>query len=181
MASRRKHSKVEGLPPEIVAAVNEKLTEHHTYDEIAAWLKQLGHGVSKSSIGRYGKDFLTRLERLRVVRDQARAIVETDPDAPATEMAEAANQLALQMIMELLMKLPEDALQEAKLTEVLKALANLERSAVAREKLKYEFHRGVDAAVAAVKAELKKEMARRPDLMEQMYALVEQAAQRAKI
>lgn len=150
MANRRKHSKVETLPPEIVAAVNQALTGHHTYEEIAAWLREMGHGVSKSSVGRYGKDFLSRLERLKVVRDQARAIVDADPDAPATEMAEAANQLALQMIMELLIKLPEDALEKASVTEVLKALGRLEQSGVAREKLKLTYRDKVEKVAEKV-------------------------------
>lgn len=98
---RRKHSKIErALPPEIREAVNAKLTEGYTYQEVADWLRDLGHGVSKSAVGRYGKDFLARLERLKVAKHQARAIVQEMGDGPATE-TEAATLLSVQAIMEL--------------------------------------------------------------------------------
>lgn len=170
---RRKHFKVEMLPGPIVDAVNQKLTEGYTYEAVADWLSQLGHEIGKSSIQRYGHDFLTRLERLKVVKDQARAIVSSDPDAPATEMHEAANQLAVQLIMESLMQVPD--LEGEKVTEIFKALALLEKSAVAREKLKYEFSKGVEAGLAKLKEELKAELASEPELLQRMIELADKA------
>jgi hypothetical protein len=166
-----KHHKVLEFPPEIVETLNKKLVDGYTYQEIAEWLKQMGHEVGKSSIGRYGKDFLSRLERLKLIKDQAKAIVETNPDAPTTEMAEAANQLAIQLITEALMQV--DNLEGAKITEVFKALALLERSGVAREKLKYEYDRGVKAAIAKLKAELKRELGSNTDLLSQLEEMIE--------
>jgi len=169
---RRKHSKIETeLPPEIVEEVNARLVEGHTYLEVADWLKELGHQVSKSSVGRYGKDFLSRLERLRVVKDQARAIVEESGDRPATEMHEAANQLAVQLIMETLITVPD--MKEAEITEVLKALSQLERSAVSREKLKYEFTKGVAAGLSRLKEELKAELNSDPELLQRLFVLAD--------
>jgi hypothetical protein len=169
--TRRKHHKVLEFPPEIVETLNKKLVDGYTYQEIAEWLKQMGHEVGKSSIGRYGKDFLSRLERLKLIKDQAKAIVETNPDAPTTEMAEAANQLAIQLITEALMQV--DNLEGAKITEVFKALALLERSGVAREKLKYEYDRGVKADIAKLKAELKRELGSNTDLLSQLEEMIE--------
>ncbi len=150
--ARRKHSKIEReLPPELVEEINARLVEGHTYQEVADWLRQMGHQVSKSSVGRYGKDFLARLERLRIVRDQARAIVEDNADRPATELNEAASALASQLITEALLA-AGDAGQglDKKVTEAIKALALLERSAVARERLKLEFKQKAEAAVARI-------------------------------
>lgn len=145
--SRRKHSKIESeLPPEIVEEVNRLLVqEGKTYREIADWLKEMGHSIGKSSVGRYGKDFLARLERLRLVKDQARAIVEETGDRPATELHQAANELAVQLIMETLMTIPD--LEGSKASELMKALALLERSAVSRENLKMEYQKKVNQAV----------------------------------
>jgi hypothetical protein len=146
MKNRRKHSKIDQLPEEVVKAVHELLVSPGvTYNDVVSWLKQKGHEVSKSAVGRYSQHFLGRLERLQAVKDQAKAIIEANPDAPATEMHEAANQLAVQLIMEKLMELPD--LEGAKITEILKALALLERSAVSREKLKMEFRSKVQQAV----------------------------------
>ncbi|SHJ60011.1 phage protein Gp27 family protein [Desulfofundulus thermosubterraneus] len=177
MGKRRKHFKVETLPPEIVEAINRKLVEGYTYQQLANWLNQMGHPVGKSSLARYGKDFLSRLERLRVVKEQARAIVEVNPDAPATEMAEAANQLATQLIMEFLMQVDLDDLAQAKVTEVLKALAKLEASGVRREQLKFNFNRGVDAAVSRIKEALRAEVAADPELAARLAEMVDRQAE----
>lgn len=176
MAERRKHHKIAGLPKEIVEAVNKLFVDGKTYEEISAWLTEMGNPVSKSSVGRYGKDFISRLDRLRLVKDQAKAIVETDPDAPATEMHEAANQLAVQLIMETLMNVPN--LEGAKVTELFKALSLLERSAVAREKLKYEFNKGVEAGLAKLKEELKAELNSDPELLQRLYELADKVKEK---
>ena len=99
--ARRKHSKItSALPQDLVQVINERLVDGETYESIAAYIRAQGHEVSKSAVGRYGKDFLSKLERLRVVKEQARAIVSEGKDGPALEMTEAATQLALQLIME---------------------------------------------------------------------------------
>ncbi|MDR3561893.1 MAG: DUF3486 family protein [Negativicutes bacterium] len=146
---RRRHSKITSiLPPEVVEAINKRIVSGQTYQEIADYLNQSGHEISKSSIGRYGKEFLSRMERLKIVKEQAKTIVSENKDGPATEMAEAANQLAIQLIMENLLTV--DDLNGAKITEVLKALALLERSGVQREKLKMDFKQKIDSAVKQI-------------------------------
>lgn len=176
MGKRRKHYKLETLPPEVVEAVNSKLAGGFTYREVTDWLNRLGHEVGKSSVARYGKDFLSRLDRLRVVKEQAKTIVQSNPDAPATEMAEAANQLSMQLIMEFLMKVDTGDLEEAKVTEIFKALARLESSGVNREKLKFTFNKGVETAAARIKEALKGEVASDPELVSRLNSIVDQKA-----
>lgn len=172
--NRRRHSKIHKLPEEVVTEVNRLLTTPGiTYQTITEHLKKLGHEVSKSSVGRYGKNFLTRLERLRIVKDQAKVIIEEGGDRPATELNEAANQMATTLIMETLMQV--ENLEGSKITEILKALAALERSAVAREKLKYEFTRGVEAAAGKIKEALKKEVQTDSDLQQRIMEVVDRA------
>lgn len=179
--SRRKHSKItRELPPEIVEAVNNLLVEGRTYQEIADWLQEMGHDVSKSSVGRYGKDFLTELERLRIIRDQAQAIVDDNPDRPATELTEAASTLATQLIIEALMA-EQDAKRVDELTGVFRAIAQLERSAVAREKLKFDFNKGVDAATGKLKEALRREMSTDSALLEQVLDLVERTKEQVSV
>ncbi len=175
MTNRRKHHKVQDLPDELMATVNEKLVDGYTYQEIADFLKELGHPVGKSSVGRYGKDFLSRLERLKIVKEQAKTIVNNSADAPATEMAEAANQLAMQLIMEALMQV--ENLEGAKITSIMQSLAKLETSGVRREALKLNFNRGVEAAIEKIKAGLKEELGANPELMNKLAAMVDGQAE----
>lgn len=170
--SRRKHHKINSFPPELVEEINQRIVNGETYESIARWLTEEHEcSIGKSSVQRYGKEFTAKLERLRIIKDQAKAIIDTDPDAPATEMHEAANQLAVQLIMETLMQVPD--LGKAKVTELFKALALLERSAVAREKLKYEFNKGVEAGLVRLKEALKAELKTEPELMQKMLELAD--------
>ena len=166
MGSRRKHPRITTeLPKDLIHAINERLVAGETYESIATYLRACGHDISKSSVGRYGKDFLSKLERLRIVKEQARTIMSEGKDGPALEMTEAATQLALQLIMERLVT-AED-LRDAKSSDILKALALLERSAVQREKLKME------AAVAQIKASLQEELAKSPEVLTRLVGMVD--------
>lgn len=173
-SSRRRHHKIAKLSPEIVSQVNQLLTTPGvTYQSVVDFLTEKGIHVSHSSVGRYGKDFLSRLERLQVVKDQARAIVDESSGRPATEMAEAANQLGIQLIMETLMEV--DSLAGEKISEVLKALALLERSGTGREKLKLEYRQRTQKAADAVEDTLQKESLPPETLKkikEQIYGIV---------
>ena len=105
--ARRSHPKIEDLPQELREAVHKKITEGYTYRDIADWITKQGHGISKSAIGKYGKNFLSKLERLRVAREQAKTIVAEAKNGPALEMTEAANQMAVQIILERLINMDD--------------------------------------------------------------------------
>ena len=73
-----------------------------------------------------------------------------------------------------------DDLENAKSTEVLKALALLERSAVQREKLKFDFNRGVDAAEERILSRLQAELSKQPELLDKIAVAVAAAAKEVK-
>lgn len=144
----RRHSKINRtLPQELVEMVNQKLVGGHTYKEITEYLSKLGHEISQAAIGRYGKDFLSKLEKLKLVKEQARAIL-TETDGLSLEMEEASVQIALQKIMEFLMEL--DDLQGEKASKIMTALARLQSSSVSRERLKMDFRRKAQEAAEDV-------------------------------
>lgn len=151
MADRRKHSKITSiLPAELVDAINQRLVNGETYEQIAAFVRGEGHEISRSSVGRYGKTFLSKLERLRVVKEQAKTTCSESKDKPALEMTEAATQISLQMIMERLIM--TENLNDTKTGELIKAVAMLEKSSVLRERLKLESKRRADEAVKNIEA-----------------------------
>lgn len=133
---QRSHSKISKLPASVREAVDKLILSGKTYDEIAEHLQHMGEDISRASVGRYGQRFLAQMEKLQLFRDQARVVVDSAGDRPALEIAEAANQMALSAVMEYIMEI--DSLKGAKATEVIKALALLERSGVQRERLKLE-------------------------------------------
>lgn len=150
MAKNRGHSKVAKLPDEIRAAVDRKIMAGATYQEIVDYINNMGTAVSLSSVGRYGQKFMSKMENLRLAREQAKIVVESAKDGPALEMVEAANQMAVQVILERLFDM--DDIKEAKSTEVMKALALLERSATNRERLKLDAKRKADEAIKNIES-----------------------------
>ncbi len=173
MQDRRSHSKISQMPKSLRDLLNQKIVDGATYREIEGWLKQMGQDIGKSAIQTHGQKFLAKLEQLKIVKEQARTIVEESGDAPATSVSEAANQLAMQLIMETLLEVDKGDLKKEKLTSVLKSLSELIRSSVSTEKLKLQFNKGLKKAIKEVKLELQEALKSEPELYSKMTALVD--------
>ena len=142
----RGHPKIAELPAELRDAIHRKFTEGFTYQEISQWITDEGHPISRSAVGNYGKEFLSKMESLKLAREQARTIVDEGSDKPATELIEADSSLTQQLILEHLVNNNID-LTKVKADRLIQALSMLERSTVARERLKLESRRKADEAV----------------------------------
>jgi hypothetical protein len=129
-AKIRRHGKVNELPAEVRREVDALLVEPGvTYEDINAFLKERGHDISKSSIGRYGHEFLATYQRLRIIEDQSKALVSEAGEGLVLE--EAGSKLFAQKIIEALMKgnEPVDS-------DLMFSFASLQKSSIAREKFK---------------------------------------------
>ncbi|KJR41905.1 hypothetical protein MCHI_002196 [Candidatus Magnetoovum chiemensis] len=128
----RKRSKVTTeLPQELRQEIDRLLIEGMTYEDISEFLKSKGYDISKSSIGRYGKDFLNEVRRLRIIEDQARTLVSEAGEG--TRLIEAAEKLISRQLIELLLDNGVSALQ---LPKMVGEFAKLQTSTVVREKFK---------------------------------------------
>jgi hypothetical protein len=133
----RRHSKVETeLTPEIKAQVDRLLIENATYEEIAAFLKEKGIEISKSSIGRYGKEFLNAYKRLRMIEDQSRTLKSDAGDGLVIE--EAASKIFTQQVLEMLL---DSGLDTKDLPKLMLSFSALQSSSISREKMKQDFEK----------------------------------------
>jgi hypothetical protein len=157
---RRKRYKINELPEEIIEAVNRQVASGKVgYREIADWINQLevkgddGETITvgKSSVQRYSKEFLAKMDRMRIISEQAKALVEANPDAPDTVLVTAANKLAVSVILETLTA-AQGAIQGEKMTDVMKALAHLQRATATTEKLRLDYLKKASAAVEEIEA-----------------------------
>lgn len=144
----RRHSKVSKLPRELRDAVYEKHLEGHTYQAITDWLKQMGQDISRSAVARDLKDYQANLERVKISREHATAIVAEAGAKGALAMEEAAAVVAVERIMNFLISLPGIEGEEA--SKVMMALARLQASSVQRERLKMDFKDKAAEAAEAV-------------------------------
>ena len=131
--NRRKHGRIrDDLPPEVREKVNRLLIEPGTtYEDIQAFLAAEGYDISRSAIGRYGQDFLSRLQELRIIEEKSRALVSEAGDGMVLE--ETASKLFSQMIIELQLS---NKLDIKKVPRILSDFAKLQSSTVQRERLK---------------------------------------------
>lgn len=172
---KRSHNMIDKLPGELKEAINNAIVnERLTYREITDMVNQAGHPVSSKTVERYGKKFIARLESITRAKEQAKAILETSAGLKL-EMAEASSTIAFQLLMDMLMNTDADDKQlDKNALAAIKTLAGLERSAVSREKLKYEYDKGIQAASTKIKETLRQELAENEELSQRLNQIVDQ-------
>lgn len=133
MEKNRSHGKIDRLPPELKREVENQLLEGETYESIADYLQQHGEQIHYTSVYRYGRGFLKKFESVRIAKEFAKLLAEDNVDRPSTELHEANNLLASQIIMEALV---DDEMDPKARAEAARSIATLQRAQVANEKLK---------------------------------------------
>ncbi len=148
----RRHGKIDHLPEDVRNEVERLLLEPDTtYEDIAEFLGKKGYDISRSAVGRYGKEFLNQVRELRVVEDQARTLVSEAGDGLILE--EAASKLAAKSIVKLLL---ENGVQAARIPYLVSDLAKLQMSSVRREALKADLRKKLDRTFKKVEKDVKK-------------------------
>ena len=131
----RSHGKIDNLSPDLRRQVEERLLSGSTYGEVSRWLQEQGEEIHLSSVGRYGKKFLNKFESVRIAKEFAKLLAEDGTDRPATELHEANNLLASQLIMEAMV---DDEMDPKQRAEAARSIASLQRAQVSNEKLKID-------------------------------------------
>ncbi len=154
MADRRRHSSVLKLPPEMVQAINDLLTEPNTtYDDVREYIVSKGYEVSRSAVARYGKGPFEQLRQAKIAEEQARTVIEQG--GSQLEVQEA---LAKLLTSEYMGRLMNGAIKTNKdLSFATDAFAKLMRSSVAHQLMKKEIKDTVDKVAKKVEGALKRE------------------------
>ena len=146
-------SKVEQLPPEIKAWLDQALVEKNfgQYRLLAEELKARGCAISKTSLHEYGQAFEERLKALRLVTEQARAVVQASPDDDGA-VNDALVRLTQEKMFGILMEINVDP-DSVDLAKLARAVAELGKASVAQKRWQTEARRQAleEAANAAEK------------------------------
>lgn len=175
MEQNRSHGKIEKLSPDLKKEVEEKLLAGETYEDISGYLKEQGEDIHYSSVGRYGRKFLKRFESVRIAKEYAKLLAEDNADRPTTELHEANNLLASQLIMEALV---DDQMDAEERNKMAKSIATLQRAQVSNEKLKLESRKergAVHVAMEMLKDKVFAEIAEaHPEIAEALMQLADE-------
>lgn len=124
-------SKVHALPKAVKEWLDGALVEGNFagYEGLANELKARGCDVSKTAVHRYGQAFEERLSTLRLVTEQAKAVVEASPDDD-----DAVNQALIRVTQEKLFTVMMDLKIDPRSVDIAKitrSIADLSRSSTA--------------------------------------------------
>lgn len=148
-----RRSKVLTLPAHVKKWLDGALIDGNFsgYEELAAELKGRGYDISKSGLHRYGSSFDDRLRALKMVTEQARAVVQASPDEE-NAVTEALVRLTQEKLFGVMMDLQVDP-ETIDLTKITRSIADLARSSVGQKKWASEAREKAvrESAVVAVK------------------------------
>ena len=130
MAERRnrKHSKIDALPPDIKAAVEQMMLGADIYDDIVAYLREQGYSISKSSVSRYARAYLAEREALIVANTNMRNLLEEINRYPDLDTTEAIVRVVSHNVLSTLSAKSDDEWQEVDLSKLLKEANALVRA-----------------------------------------------------
>lgn len=133
-----RRSKVEALPAPVKAWLDQALVENNfsQYERLAAELGKRGYSIGKSSLHSYGQAFEERLKTLRLVTEQARAVVQAAPDDDGT-VNDALVRLTQEKMFSILMEMNVDP-DAVDLPKLARAVAELGKASVAQKRWQAE-------------------------------------------
>lgn len=107
------------------------------YERLVEMAAERGIEISVSSAHRFGKGFKDRLERIRVITEQARAVVAESPDDEGT-----VNEALMRIVQERLFGLMVDSeLDPDSLPKMARAIADVARASVSQKKMVADIRR----------------------------------------
>ena len=96
----RKHSKIDALPPEMKATVEEMILDGSaTYSEIVDYLQEHGYSLSVSSVCRYAQGYVENMQTLQIAQQNFRNMMEELDRYPDLDTTEALVRIASQNLM----------------------------------------------------------------------------------
>ncbi len=133
-----KRSGVATLPKAIKEWLDRNLVDSNFsgYEVLAKELKSRGYDISKSAIHRYGQAFEEKLKTLRLVTEQARAVVQAAPDEEGS-VNDALVRLTQEKLFNVLMAIEIDP-ETIDVTKLAKAVAELGKASVAQKRWQAE-------------------------------------------
>lgn len=146
-----RRSSILDLPDDLKAELDRRLLAagFSGYEKLEEWLTSEGHPRGKSSIHRYGSDFESRIKSLKLVTEQARAIVAESPDeenAVGDALARLVQEKLFSVLMELEIK-PDDI----DISKLGRMIADLGRASISQKRWAAEARR---AAIEDVRSKL---------------------------
>ncbi len=174
----RVSSKIDRLPQSIKAAVDDMLSDNtDSFTDISDWLKEQGHEISRSAVGRYSRRRYKAAQRLAERLEQTRAILEFQARNPDIDVAKAAQAILSNGLMERIATADEEY-HEMPLDTAGRLLASIRRMEIAEKKLDHDISSKMELAFDAMAEELAEKIRADPVLRMEFDIVIENARRR---
>lgn len=144
-------SKVTQLPEEVRRWLDQSLVEgdFSGYNALAEELETRGYEISKSALGRYGKEFKQRLERIKMRTQMAVALRDFVGDDDGT-MVDALNRIMMDKLWAVLEAMDGADVDPKQIAQLSRAVSDLSRATVSQKKFMDEMRTKAAAAAEEV-------------------------------
>ena len=165
----RKHGKIDGLSPELKAAVDQMLLSGAIYSEVVDFLAENGVGISNASVCRYARAYRADLEMLTIAQENFRRMMDELERYPDLDTTEAIIRLTSQNLLNALANASEEDWQRVSVDKMLREANALVRAAAYKKRVEVQNQGAAEAGLEAVKSLVFQAMAKeRPDLYEEV-------------
>jgi len=173
---RKRHFKIEKLPPDIKSQVDEMIAANFTYDEIVDFISsESDMTVSPMAVCRYAKSLRQSIQTLRMAQENFRALMDEVNKYPTLDTGEAILRLLSHVMVDRIQDTPEDKWKEIKPDELIKQSTALVKAAAYKKNLDVKNEDIMSAGFEQVKGMVFETMAReRPELYAEVAAFLEQ-------
>ena len=164
--SRRKHSKIDKLPPDIKDTVEDMIRSDFTYSEIADYIMvQTDVPISTASICRHARSLNESNETLRMAQENFRCIMDEVNRYPDMDTGEGIIRLLSHYVLESIHNTPEEQWKSIKPEELIKQATSLVKAASYKKNIDIKNEDILSAGFEQVKGMVFEAMAKeRPDL-----------------
>ena len=180
-SGNRKHSKIDKLPPEMKATVEEMILDGSaTYTEIVDYLQEHGYSLSVSSVCRYAQGYVENLQTLQIAQANFRNMLDELERYPDLDTTEALVRVASQDLMTALTAKKEEDWNAVRVDKLINQISGLTRAVAYKKRVELRNKTDLEAGTDDVKTMLWRTMAtEKPELYKQVTAYLDKKAQAA--
>lgn len=172
--SKRKHGKIDDLPPAVRDTVEQMLLSNCRYAEVVDYLADKGISISPSSVCRYAKNYHANVQLLNIAQENMQRMMAEMDKYPDLDTTEAIVRLMSQNVFNALANAPEEAWTEVRLDKLLKESNALIKAAAYKKRIDLQNQTDVDTGINAMKQMVFDAMAHeRPELYAQVAEFLE--------
>ncbi len=148
---RRKHSKIDGLPPTLKEAVEQMMLGNFTYKEIAGFIKEQGFEISTQAVYRHAKTLDATVQSMRIAQENFKVLMDVVNESPDVDATEGLIRLMSANVLEAINNIGEDSLKELDPLKLIKVSADLVKATAYKKNVDIKNKDMLETGLDAVK------------------------------